>query len=142
MSDIPRYLVSRAALTADRYAYLVTDQIRMVTYADHVEAIQQAEQRGREDGLHKGALGEHHRGLLSYEQGQRDVYDNRFVFTHDQWADECDRLSELALAAAVQRVEAAWDLDVAPTNRHSHGDHCSDCAPWRAAIAAIKGEQA
>ena len=39
MSDIPRYLVSRSAMTAWRENGMLTDQIGMVTYADHVAAV-------------------------------------------------------------------------------------------------------
>jgi hypothetical protein len=46
------------------------DEGEYVTYADHVEALRQAEQRGREEGVeyaHKFHVCE------SYEQGQRDA---------------------------------------------------------------------
>lgn len=43
LPDVPRYLVSRSALTAWRENGMLTDQIGMVTYADHVTAMQAAQ---------------------------------------------------------------------------------------------------
>jgi hypothetical protein len=45
MSDIPRYLVSLNAITAWRDNAMIADQIGMVTYADHVDALRDCEER-------------------------------------------------------------------------------------------------
>jgi hypothetical protein len=112
MTDIPRYLVSLNAMTAWRDNAMVTDQIGMVTYADHVEALRQARNEPQ-DGDDFWPSRVRHAEKRGYEQGQRD-----------------------ALNAAVQRVEAlGWDYTY-----RSRGTILEYVNRART-IAAIKGDQ-
>lgn len=92
-----------------------------VLYTDHVEALRQAEQRGR-DELARQLWG----GANAYEQGKRDA----LAAKHHDPGERCDGClsfaTEEAITAAVQRVEALPRMNWA-----AYRDHV---------IAAIKGE--
>ena len=107
------------------------DEGKWVTYADHVEALRQAEQRGASAyEAEIAAWGQKH-----YEQGQRDGYEQaKRIYMAAGEAGLALAASD-ALAGAVQRVEAA----------HSwvRGTDPDDVALWRSdVIAAIKGDLA
>jgi len=84
MSDIQRWKPTDAALI------VAGADVEYVTYADHVEALRQAEQRGREEVMAQGWK----RHGPAYEAGQRD-----------------------ALAGAVQRVEDMPDWSTTYVSR-------------------------
>jgi hypothetical protein len=69
VSDIPRYLVSRSAMTAWRDNGMLTDQIGMVTYADHLAAVAAAQREGANQGYLNGVATS---ADNSYKQGQSD----------------------------------------------------------------------
>jgi glutamate synthase domain-containing protein 1 len=98
-----------------------------VLYADHVEALRQAEQRGMVNAAPDRAYD------LGYEQGQREALAT--AVNSDAVQGAIKLAVRDALAAAVQRVEAL------PTD-HDHRCTCYVCWQKRKDIAAIKGEQA
>ena len=125
-----------------------------VTYADHLAAVQQAEQTGYFNG--QCSTQRYHHGDAfdkAYEQGQRDIF-----ALHTEWTVTgmckpgclpCQRLDELiaersagykegqrdAIAAAVRRVKDLGTRDLTSAS-HIWGRN----SVLTAVIAAIKGE--
>lgn len=109
----------------------------MVKYADHVEALRQAEQRGYDRGVMDIADMAMPAIALSIK---RDTLAGAEGRGNDWWAGYAQGMASGieqgqrdAIEGAVQRVEALIHADC-------HEDPCDWCAQLEAVIAAIRGE--
>jgi hypothetical protein len=92
---------------------------KFITYADHCEALRQAEQAALQKGWGGGMKDANLAVASAYEQGQRDALAGKIVFTQDEWRDELARNQQVGILAAVQRVEALM---------HYPMNHTTECA--------------
>jgi len=135
MTDIQRYTVAPYDLLEHVPASEYPSLREVVLYADHVAAIQQAEQRGYAD-----AMATSDEVFLSgVEQGQRNER-ARFASVTDEPDSHAGAVYRAgvadAIAAAVQRVEALWQDECCG---YKNPRICASCRAYEYVIAAIKG---